>query len=1096
MDRGQRSGGAAVDIMFGADIQEIVNGFHQDFLTVLKVLEDFSPLDDGLTYSLQALRDRVEAKSYKCVPDFWDDLRISLQGLEEQRGDQASRAKTHQVMKQIDRLEVKFLVKEQVNMLCDFDPDFRLERMVDWINDFKATKATEAGENSSGSVIVYQVLSNIDIQKDMGPTQREALQAAVRDNMHKFPVSMHANLERVGSLYGGVPGPPVGQHSDWRRKNQSAAPQEQPPAPESLGAPSVQPIRLASVTSAIVAPPGQAGPRLLGLEGMAGLDGGPTSLLRQGPADNDLQGGAAPHMDAPSSCSSCSSSSEEEEEVVEQRAHVVEERTEPGEEILTNEPEEIFQVDPGVVKQARRSILAVLSSNRGEIGRKHVRKLLKQVGAIGLPIAGLGEGIFFSGHEVFLRRADAYLPAASSPVKAPLPQELRVLIVSLVRDAGLRITLPQLTEKLQWHAGSMRHTVHGPLRRALGQVPEIFFEPEKVFSTEAAAAQIACLAGPEDETQVEAAPVDPQPALYIADPFAELIATIYSWLQGGQGVLDQEPVLALVKALAFKPRVVIAAVAKDVVWSHADADVQVLLRTAAGAAQHPKPLPDVYLHPTVKQNLLHELRLTGPKPKVDVIAGKLHWNLRSDLRKAYGHLRIVLAGLREVFFDPHRIYLKRLLDGIVEWPLGRHGRLGPNSIEDPGVQHWTTEADDLKRAGDPDVLNIKRQVLGMVMSHGGRCDAAILRRMLQALNGEVALEDLFQPGTPKDLSSVLFWSTDMAYALRAEAIGQGPPAEAQVPENVSVIIVEALRHRGYATLGELKALLDTTLVGAQIDEPALSDIIRRMPEAFFAPEMVFLRHIASSLIQLPQGAGTVDVPHTAEMKAAEQGAVVAGEAESFATRAGGGASDRQSSVSVPAGPPHGIPAAPLGGEASTVAGDGDTGGAALLAGAGSVATAGGSGFFSFSEFATVKRKPIPEDTLAKRQRTAEQAGPISGHTAAWDNSAGGAPLWATEGIAVLVSGAGGSEEGVIVRANSGSCTVRLTRDGVPVEGEFATPSLMPKTPTAGAVVKVVGGDRTGCHGTMVGLAGGQGVVQIGKMSYETLPMNQIAVLAG
>ena len=54
---------------------------------------------------------------------------------------------------------------------------------------------------------------------------------------------------------------------------------------------------------------------------------------------------------------------------------------------------------------------------------------------------------------------------------------------------------------------------------------------------------------------------------------------------------------------------------------------------------------------------------------------------------------------------------------------------------------------------------------------------------------------------------------------------------------------------------------------------------------------------------------------------------------------------------------------------------------------------------------------------------------------------------------------------------------------------------MPVVPSVGVSVRVIAGDRCGCQGTLVGLAGADGVVQIGKMSYETVSMSKLIVIA-
>merc|ERR1719291_94111 len=106
-----------------------------------------------------------------------------------------------------------------------------------------------------------------------------------------------------------------------------------------------------------------------------------------------------------------------------------------------------------------------------------------------------------------------------------------------------------------------------------------------------------------------------------------------------------------------------------------------------------------------------------------------------------------------------------------------------------------------------------------------------------------------------------------------------------------------------------------------------------------------------------------------------------------------------------------------------------------------------------------------------------------------------APPWACEGAAVVVRGAGGEGPdagGTIVQRCGSSCVVRLARGE---EVSVPTPRLLPVAPKVGATVRVIDGDWNSCTGTLVGLAGAKGVVQIGKMSYQTLPMAQLAVLA-
>jgi len=589
---------------------------------------------------------------------------------------------------------------------------------------------------------------------------------------------------------------------------------------------------------------------------------------------------------------------------------------------------------------------------------------------------------------------------------------------------------------------------------------------------------------PEDSETAAAAP-------YVADAFAELLNTVLAWLQHAGGALSQDAVLPLVKALGFKPRAVISALSRTAFWSHSEADYDILLRTALGVAQHPRPLPKVYLHEGVHAKLVEHVKDMGPKAKVEKLAATLGWNARSELRKAYGTLRIVLTGLREFFFDPTHIYLKSTLDGLVEWPVNRDGRLGPHKFENAQepLQHWTPAVDDPKAAGDPQWLNVKRQIIGTLMNHGGRCEVASLRQLLrqQPLEGAEQLEDLLESGSTRDLSKVLFWGRNVVHVRRADAIDPKMAAalEDQVPANVKLVLVDAVRRSGTLTLAELKvALQETRQEGKEQegDDELLLTALAHIPELFFMPDFVFLRHVAETMI--------IEQPLTDVQGVTE-------------------ISEKPSMIEDNAMP------------SPTVVVSSDVGHGQVglrqkeLMLADEPRTEGGQTFFSFDGFVAstaISNGSAGENEdsrdgdapAAKRQRMSEapttqgEAG-IAGLTVAAASDGHGrdsawtaeVPPWAVEGAAVVVRE--GGLEGAIVRASGALCTVRLTRSQV--EQDFATPALLPCTPTVGSSVRVVGGDRTGCIGTLVGLAGADGVVQIGKMSYETVPMSHLAVLS-
>jgi len=1037
-------------------MEDLASEFQDDFLEAVKVLEDFSSSDNDLREALREIRKRVDAKTYVCAPNFWEDLRETLGTIVQQRDERAAKSKAQQVLKQIARLEVKFWAKESVGMLRELDPDSRLERIIDWIQTFEAG---ESADQSSGPAVLYQVLNDISLQKDMETFQRDSLTASVRENLHKFPVEMQAVLERVGSLPGGGAGRVL---SDWRRRNQPTTQESSSGGTRLTFVPAPKlplsglPVGNAAGGSEV----GSAGAPAAGVAAGSGLVAGTGGeVVPPLPAAN---------VDGTKTGTTAETDMQADEE-----------------EAPATEPFNIADVDPNALERAKRAVIAMLESNSGEYPRQFVRTLLKQVGVSGLPIAALGDEVFFSGTEVFLRRTGAPAPPPAKPAKSPIPDELRTHMISIISEAGGRMVMSQFSERLQWHAGSVRHSMHGPLRRAVAQVPELFFEPQKVFMAQTAKRLIASLPGAEEEEEPAPAPGDTltTAAPFISDPFAEFNATILAWLHQADGVLSCDVVLPLVKTLGFKPRAVISALSREVFWSHPEAECEILLRTGTGAVQHPRPLPSVYLHQQVHQNLVEKVKAMGSKAKLDKLAGSLGWNAKSELKKAYGTLKSVLMGLREIFYDPTRLYLKKALDGVVDWPVNRDGRVGPRE-ENEVVTHWTSAADDLKGAVDPEWLNMKRQIIGTIMSNCGQCEVAVLRQVLQPLEG-VELEALFQEGSKHDLSSVLFWSRDHVYCCRPEAVVSRATMDDQVSAEVKQVLISHVRAHGSASLSDLKRLLDESDSAVRVDENQLFNAAQRIPELVFVPDFVFLRHVIKPLLADPIAAQEMIAPVVENLPPAMPETSEAALAQDQTEGQSGAASLLGNS---------GIADVENGGDDAGESGN----------------SSSGTKFFSFNEFAPAQEAPIIERPPVKKQRL-NDADPedIAGANSNWNEEA---PPWATAGAAVMVRSEqadASNMSGVVVKVRGTSCTVRLlvgdraglagqgglAGGGFAVERDFPTSALLPVVPTVGAMVKVVAGDRLGCHGTMVGLAGSEGVVQIGKMSYETVPMSQLAVLA-
>lgn len=1011
-------------------MEDLATEFLEDFLSAVKVLEDFSSSDASLKEAMREIRDRVNAKKYVCAPNFWQDLKDTLGAIEKSRADRGPKSKASQVLKQVVRLEVNFYAKEESNRLRELDPQFRLEGMVEWLRTF--------GSNSSSvdQAVLYQVISDLSLQKDMENHQRDALAVEVRDNLHKFPGEMQAVLEqRLIALPTAVTG--ANGISDWRRRNQVA----QPEAPSRPG------TNLNFVPVPRI--PIGLGPSLDGVPLMAPITpgfhpAGPAMFQSSFWVSSEEAGRLPGHEASPAPWRRTGNELDGEEALHDE------------EEAAPREPFDISQVDAEQLQKARTAVTAMLQSSDGECEKRYVKALLKQVGVTGMPMSALGEGVFCSGTEVFLRRPTAYLKELAPPAKEALPEELSRHMVEVISEAGGRMALKELMEKLQWQPGSARYKTYGLLKRAIGQVKELFYEPEKVYSLQAACGLINILAPPEEkaipaEVEVPASEVaELAPAgmavAFVSDPFAELIATILAWIQQANGSLRSDAVEPLIKAMGFKVRAVTNAIADTVFWSHASADCNILLRTTAGIAAHLKPLPPSYLHEQVLLQIIGRVKGMGALAKVDKLAGAMGWNLRSELAQTYGALHVVLRGLREVFFDPTKLWLKSELEGLVEWPGKAHGA---------GAKHWTPAADDLKQAGDPDWLALKRQIIGTVMFNGGRCQALVLRALLQTSEG-ASLEMLFQPDSKRSLREVLFWETATVFPRRPDALLVIPELEAQaVPASFRQVAVDAVRERGSMSTDDLKAQLKEVGVLQEVPEEQFLTVLQLIPELFFMPEVVFLRYVAMHLMCLQKEEPEIAMWGEDEAAGDDESRAAAAAAEAEKLLLATAANAQAESLD--------------GAEGSSAASDGP--------------------FFSFSDFSAAS-EASSGSRAAKRPRLGSEASVGS----AWTT----VPSWVVEGAAVLLRVAGeANTEATILQVEGTQCRVRI-RASDPEDDEERVvdlPALVPVLPTVGTTVKVVGGDRTGCYGTLVGLAGVQGVVQLNKMSYETLPMSQLVAVS-
>jgi len=474
------------------------------------------------------------------------------------------------------------------------------------------------------------------------------------------------------------------------------------------------------------------------------------------------------------------------------------------------------------------------------------------------------------------------------------------------------------------------------------------------------------------------------------------------------------------------------------------------------------------------------------KAKLDKLAGTIGWNKKSELMRTYGTLKVVIQGMREIFYDPNRLYLKRALEGVVEWPVTRDGRLGVKALEESAaLMHWTPAADDPKAAGDPEGLNLKRQLLGTVMGHGGRCEVAILRQLLQGLDsaGAVDLESFFDASSPRNLSSVLFWSHRNVCRRQAKAVEAArPQMDDQVSADVRQVLIDVVNSKGSVSLSELQAALEEAKLAVKVDEAMLFHTAQRIPELFYFPEIVFLRHLVEPLIkEVPVALDTAMIDSAREEDEADAPQkVMPTEAEMEEDAAMLALAEAAAAI-----PDEAVGGAPAPKNKAPVKSD--------------------SGFFTYGEFEKQPEARMIEIAPVKRRRTASDAGAIK---SVWGGD--DVPPWATESAAVSVRNEGhatSEQIGIITRLTGTVATVMLmlgdkkaltgglAGGALSEERDFPISKLLPVAPQVGASVKVVAGRSSGLQGTLVGLAGDKGVVQIGKIQYETLPMSHLAVTA-
>lgn len=494
--------------------------------------------------------------------------------------------------------------------------------------------------------------------------------------------------------------------------------------------------------------------------------------------------------------------------------------------------------DPQRLEKTRKLVLELLQSNNGMVLRENVDRLMMQF-QIHMPFRELCPELWYSASAVYWR-SEEMRHVQLNTQECHLPPEIVSTVLAEVRRERM-VPLKDLVNSLNWTPGSANFEKHGPLWVQLERLYELFYAPQVVFATSTVVQfldQTAMMRHCRElyiEVQRAAGP-------QVIDCFSEFCHLVLRNLQQSKdGRIHADRVNVFLKSLQFKPKQVLTALKKEVFWSHAESEFDVLLRTSAGQQCHPDPLPDCYLPEYLHQMLLKEVKQnTGCK--LSNLIGAMGWNRVSEHKKAYGTLRSVVSGLKELFYDPDYLYLKKTIDTVVEWPATAKGRFfndDQQHLEQPSeTMHELAQKCAVEQVEPP--VQVRRLVFGVVMSRGGHCPAEYLDSTIDMQFG-IKLSALFQDGQ-YDMRNLL-WLSDRVF-LRKRATRNYSIAD--VSETVCSKIVDSLREHGSRTLEELKQVIKDEM---EVSDAIIRKIVSKIPEAFFEPEEVYMLFCLAELIE-------------------------------------------------------------------------------------------------------------------------------------------------------------------------------------------------------------------------------------------------------
>eukprot|EP00397_Hematodinium_sp_SG-2012_P015005 GEMP01015274.1.p1 GENE.GEMP01015274.1~~GEMP01015274.1.p1 ORF type:complete len:911 (+),score=205.02 GEMP01015274.1:238-2733(+) len=501
--------------------------------------------------------------------------------------------------------------------------------------------------------------------------------------------------------------------------------------------------------------------------------------------------------------------------------------------------------EPHRIEKTRKIVMELVNTNNGMILREVVDRAMLQFN-VQMPYRELSSDLWYSATDVYWRSEETRHVQLNTQ-ECRLPPEMTKTIVEEVKRVRM-VPLKELVDMMDWNPGSERFAEYGPLWVQLERIYELFYAPQVVFATQSVVQfidQTAMMRHCRElylQVQQELGPM-------VVDPFSEMCHLLLAKLQQStDGKIHCELVNMLLKALQFKPKQLLQALKNDIFWSHPESEFDLLLRTPLGQQQHPDPLPDCYLPDYLHQQLIKEVKYsTGCK--LSNLIGSLQWNRVSEHKKAYGTLRSVVIGMKELFFDPDYIYLKKSIDAIVEWPATGKGRFftdagdaqhkrGPQETMHEIAQKIAVEQVELP-------MQVRRLVLGTIMSKSGHCPAEYLDSTIDMQFG-VKVSRLFYPGE-YDMRNLLFRSTDRVFLRKMPEKRNFSIAD--VSEKVCTLVVDALRKNGSNTLEELKEILKDEMTGHAMSDTVILKIVSKIPEAFFEPEEIYLLFTLGNIIE-------------------------------------------------------------------------------------------------------------------------------------------------------------------------------------------------------------------------------------------------------